>query len=76
MRCPHCPAGPGDCRGEAVRRFCELVDPASESYLPAYARILLTDDVHVTDEQRAESFLQAMIHAPGIVPESLGGCCG
>ena len=54
MRCQHCKAPIGElCRGEQTAVFCGDVDPQSPSYTPAYARILVRDDVVLTDVDRA-----------------------
>jgi hypothetical protein len=79
MRCPHCPAPEGElCRGEKIKRFCQLVDSTHPDYNPAYKRILVKDDVEVTDEMRAEWMAQAMIADPGLIERMAkgGGCCG
>lgn len=64
MRCPHCPAPVDElCRGEAVPRFCQLVDATHPDYQPAYKRILVRDDYEII---------------PGVdveVPKATGGCC-
>jgi hypothetical protein len=74
MRCPHCPLDRSlRCRGEEVRRFCELVDPSGPDYRREYARILAGDDHVVTAEERealAES-AKRIGGAPSGTP-----CCG
>jgi hypothetical protein len=40
-RCSHCPVGEGSrCKGQEIRRLCELVDPTSAAYNPAYKPLL------------------------------------
>lgn len=78
MRCPHCPAPAGElCRGEANPHFCHLVDPANPNRNTDYARILVKDDVQVTDEMREQWLLNAMVEDPDVVERSTKpGCCG
>ena len=41
IRCPHCPALAGArCKGQEIRRLCELVDPTSTAYNPGYKALL------------------------------------
>jgi hypothetical protein len=40
-RCIRCPVDADrPCRGEAVPRFCELLDPAEPAYDPGYAQVV------------------------------------
>jgi hypothetical protein len=42
-RCAHCPIPEGlICRGEDVRRLCEIVDPEHAAYNPGYIRVLMS----------------------------------
>jgi hypothetical protein len=77
MRCPHCPA-PTDahCRGEEVPRYCTLVDPDSPSHKPEYSRILVSDDVQVTDAMRAEWAIEAEARDPNPPDVPRGKPCG
>jgi hypothetical protein len=38
-RCPHCPIAT-ECKGQHVRRYCELVDPRHPDYDPRYIATL------------------------------------
>lgn len=44
MRCGHCPRPGLPCRGEAVPRLCELVDPTSAGRRPEYLAALAIDE--------------------------------
>lgn len=39
-RCPHCPRGGLPCRGEAIARLCQLVNPKHDAFNAAYRDIL------------------------------------
>ncbi len=46
FRCAYCPIGPDlPCRGEQVRRLCQLIDPEHPAYSPGYlTRLLGTEE--------------------------------
>ena len=47
-RCPRCPVDPAvRCRGQDVRRFCELIDPADPQYNPGYRAVILAESARV-----------------------------
>ena len=60
MRCSLCPLSLGVvCRGETHRVFCGYIDPASRVHRPEYTRILATDEVHLSDQDRAMMIAKA-----------------
>jgi len=72
MRCPHCPAPLTElCRGEAIRHFCDLVNPLSSIYTPAFTRILVRDDVV---EPESELARLDRAYASAGTGHSAGGC--
>lgn len=72
MRCPHCPVPIAEvCRGIDVPHLCHLVGPANPDRRPEYERILVCDDVQVTDAMRATWAANANFD-PDFV--TVGGC--
>jgi hypothetical protein len=61
------------CRGETYSIFCDYLDPVSPRYAPAYASILVRDQVVLTDEDRRR--MRAAETAEGGSPPP-HGCCG
>ncbi len=69
MRCGLCPVADIEvCRGEAHWIFCAYIDPSSPKYTPAYARILVRDDVVEQPISYPPNTQQAA--------KNKGGCCG
>jgi hypothetical protein len=48
--CAYCPIGNGvECRGLAVRRYCELIDPAHPAFNPRYREIIVQQSINPPD---------------------------
>ena len=78
-RCPHCPAEEGArCKGQEIRRLCELVDPTSAAYNPAYVSLLVqaADAGERPSARETLALLRRMNACPDRFAETTCGCAG
>jgi len=84
-RCPRCPLpaeDPTRCRGEDVRRFCELIDPSCPAYDPGYVGVILAESRRLASEPvrptpaESAALVRAMRACPYRSAGSTGCGCG
>lgn len=88
-RCPHCPVEEGArCKGQEIRRLCELVDRANPAYNPAYISLLKEGRENRPEPNGAAAggaspsvsetleLLRGMNACPDRVAETNCGCAG